>query len=131
MDHFYKEINHKLETESLKLASAIEPQHKILLANSYLCMSECYRKNVPIQECVSCSENCHDKVTNAQRDIQSLVENIQGYLKNCIQECKIVRGSSDAELKTCINACTETTLSKFEASYKVAEDIMKKYNKGS
>ena len=128
MEAFYREISAKLEQKSLEFGHHIEPKHKEIISKSYECMRDCYKRPGSIEDSSQCAELCHNKVQHVHNELQSVVENIQGYFQNCIQACRIGHSKKDDDAKVCINDCTTTALAKFTDALPIAEQIVNKYS---
>jgi hypothetical protein len=127
MEGFYKEISQKLEEKSNEFGKHIEPKHKVIIANSYQCMADCYRSPGSIEVASNCAEKCHSKVQYVHNELQGIVENIQTYFQSCIQTCRVGHSKKEDDAKQCINECTNGAMAKFSSAVSVAEEIVNKY----
>jgi hypothetical protein len=127
MEGFYKDISKKLEEKSEEFGKTIEPKHKIIIANSYQCMADCYRIPGSIENSSLCAEKCHSKVQYVHGELQGIVESIQNYFQSCIQTCRVGHSKKEDEARQCIHECTDGAMAKFTSSVSIAEEIVNKY----
>lgn len=128
MEAFYREISEKLEKKSIEFGQHIEPKHKEIISKSYECMRDCYRRPGSIEDSSNCAEKCQNKVQSVHNELQTVIENIQGYFQNCIQACRLGHSKKEDDSRVCINECTTTALGKFNDALPIAEQIVNKYS---
>ena len=127
MKSFYREIVGRLEQQSNELEKIIEPQHKELIRNSYICMSNCYKQHNFMEESNKCAEKCHENVKKAQQEVHQTVEDIQKFFHDCMHHCKGKKFNHEDEVKECITNCTDQATAKFSSARKKSQEIMARY----
>ncbi|OMJ94768.1 hypothetical protein SteCoe_1947 [Stentor coeruleus] len=128
MEAFYNRVTGILEAKSSEFSKSIEKPHKLIIANSYKCMRDCYNLPWTIEKCSECAEECNNPIKDLHRELQHIVEKVQSGFQGCIQNCRKVYGKNDDYMMDCIEKCAKEAGDKFDASKSLAEKIVNKYS---
>lgn len=122
-------VSNRIEFESRSLGKTIENAHKVLIAQSYQCMSSCFRSEKQLKDCNRCAERCHYPVQMAHDDIQGEINNLESRFIDCVNVCDSTHGYNFSNnLQTCINKCTDVTVKQYQVLTEFASRTMRSYS---
>jgi inosine/xanthosine triphosphate pyrophosphatase family protein len=126
MEDYLRGISKDLQTETEAFSLIFEPGYKQLAANTFDCMSDCFRKPGSADDSGICAEQCSTKLGQYQADVDERVQSIQVGFQNCIQQCAGKKDENDL-LKQCVFSCSDETKQLFARAKAQANEIASKY----